>query len=340
MERRNSAIPPEACESVRQAVTRFQLMSNIVGRSPLLLEALLPDMPAKYDWDFVMLREGLSIALYDLAGKLCGAPAHALLGGRRRDRVPGMPVIHTAAPDVMARRAKAWTNAGYRYIKIKPPGYPEQDLEALRLIRKTVGPDIKIQVDWNQVCPDLETAEQVIRLLSPVGIDLFEDILAGTPLDHLAELRRRTGARFMVDREASWSRVFEVCRKGAADVINQHPNNQGGLGTALQIAAVAAAAGIPTAIGSSGNFTVQNTAFQALSSVIGVTRPCEDIGVLPYYSGPVKGEYHMAGEPSVVKAPYPIVNGEICIPDDPGLGIELDRARLQKWCVKTLSFKE
>ena len=118
---------------------------------------------------------------------------------------------------------------------------------------------------------------------------------------------------------------------------NQHPNNQGGLATAIQIAAVAEAAGLTTAIGSSGRFGIQDAAFQTLSSVIGLSRPCEDIGLIPYFSGPTKGEYAFEHEPTVIRKPYPIVDGVIHISDEPGLGIELDRESLRKFTIDTIS---
>ena len=105
---------------------------------------------------------------------------------------------------------------------------------------------------------------------------------------------------------------------------------------ALDIDAVATAAGLETAIGSSGHFGIQDTAFQVLSSVIGLTRPCEDIGILPYYEGPTKGEYKFDRKPSAIKHPYPIIDGVIHIPDEPGLGIELDRRKLDALAVDTI----
>ena len=143
----------------------------------------------------------------------------------------------------------------------------------------------------------------------------------------------------MVDRQATWPHVNQVIRAGAADVINHHPNNQGGLATALQIDAVATAAGLETAIGSSGLFGIQDAAFQALSSVMGLTRPCEDIGLLPYHSGPTEGEYAFDREPGVVESPYPIERGVIHISDQPGLGVEVDADKLEACTVERLLFE-
>ena len=70
-----------------------------------------------------------------------------------------------------------------------------------------------------------------------------------------------------------------------------------------------------------------------------MTRPCEDIGIVPYYSGPTKGEYDFDREPTVVKESYPIVDGVIHVPDRPGLGIELDRKRLEDFTAGSVVFE-
>ena len=65
-----------------------------------------------------------------------------------------------------------------------------------------------------------------------------------------------------------------------------------------------------------------------LGTVIGLTRPCEDIGLMPYYNGPTAGEYAFDREPCVISTPYPIRSGMIGVSSSPGLGVELDPERL------------
>ena len=310
------------------------LLRPLLGQDPLRRDALLPELPREFDAAFRMSREGVSIALNDLAGRILGAPVHALLGGKRRDSAPGMPVIHVGPPDVMARRARRWTTAGYRFLKIKLRGELTEDVAAMKAIRLAVGSRPRIQVDANEGYRRVAQAEKAIRALRRFNVELFEDML-NAPLHQIAALRRRTGARILIDREAFWPNIFEVCRAGAADVVNHHPNIQGGLDAALRIDAVATAAGMTTAIGSSGDFGIQDAAFQMLACVIGLSRPCEDIGLLPYYSGPTRDEYEFDREPSVIKKPFPIVRGTIRVPDEPGLGVEIDRKKLKAATVAT-----
>jgi len=123
--------------------------------------------------------------------------------------------------------------------------------------------------------------------------------------------------------------VQKIAALGAADVINMHPRNQGGLDAAMKIAAVAESAGIPTAIGSCHLMGVGTAAFQLLGSVVGLTRPCEEIGLAPYFYGPVGDEFDVHDDPTIVTAPFPVENGRVTIRETPGLGVEVDRGRLE-----------
>ncbi|MHB0875643.1 MAG: mandelate racemase/muconate lactonizing enzyme family protein [Anaerolineae bacterium] len=299
---------------------------RLLGADPMRLEGLLESLSCARLRER-RVREGLSIALYDLVGRLAGVPTYVLLGGCQRRVVPGMPVVHVAPPEVMARRAAKWVDEGYRYVKLKLYGEAAPDLAAVERVRRQVGPDVELQADANRGYADIGQAQEQMRRLAGLGVAVVEDLLDGGP-EAYCELPRDLGPKIMVDNEAWWPNVQRVVALGAADVINHHPNNQGGLGTALRVDAVATAAGLITAIGSSGLLGIQDAAFQTLSAVVGLQRPCEDIGLLPYCEGPTAGEYHWQGYPSAVAEPYPIVSGQVRIPARPGLGVEVDEARL------------
>jgi len=314
----------------------------LLGRDARELESLLPPLSHQLDWDLLVIREGLSIALHDLVGRASGLPLHALLGGARRRVFPGMPVVHVGPTEVMVRRASKWASAGYRFLKIKFRGQLDEDAHALRAIRHAVGDAVALAVDANAGYPRIDDALRAILALAPCRVDYFEDMLNG-PLEDMAALRRlvreQCGARIMVDRQATWPHIHDVVRVGAADVINHHPDNQGGLASALAINAVACAAGLETAIGSSGIMGIQDAAFMQLACIIGLSRPCEDISLMPYFNGPTRGEYDFDHEPTVIQQGYPVECGVIHVPDLPGLGVELDPDRLQRFRIGQIEYR-
>src|SRR5215510_13510919 len=61
---------------------------------------------------------GLDIALWDLKGKVAGAPIWRLLGGARKQSVPAYASLLRLGPDHVGRVAAAAVAHGYRHIKL------------------------------------------------------------------------------------------------------------------------------------------------------------------------------------------------------------------------------
>jgi len=162
-------------------------------------------------------------------------------------------------------------------------------------------------------------------------VALVEDVYCGTLED---DIRIRSGikAKYMIDCNGFWPNVFNIAKCGAADVINMHPRNVGGLEVGLRIQAVADGAGIETRIGSTHILGIGDAAFQVLGSVVGLTMPVEDLGPLryEYHYGDSSEYYPEDSARLLVRELYPAENGEIIIPDRPGLGIEVDQNKLER----------
>src|SRR5208282_2196106 len=90
----------------------------------------------------------VEIALFDLVGKSKGVPVSELLGGRVRDRIRlyGSAGMYMS-PEKYAEEAAAIANLGFRGYKFRPALGPERDLEAVRLMRQAVGPNVELMVD-------------------------------------------------------------------------------------------------------------------------------------------------------------------------------------------------
>ena len=119
----------------------------------------------------------VEIALYDLTGKALGVPVSELLGGRVRDRIRlyGSAGMYMA-PEAHAAEAAAIAALGFKAYKMRPAQGPEQDLEAVRLMRQAVGPDFDLMVDahtWWRMGDrsySLETVENLALARWPITI--------------------------------------------------------------------------------------------------------------------------------------------------------------------------
>jgi L-talarate/galactarate dehydratase len=97
----------------------------------------------------------IDTALWDIRGKAFGVPLARLLGGSR-DKVPAYAsgaLVRTAPTDKVQRAASALVEKGYRQVKTQMAveGFtPKQEIERIRMIREAIGPDVNLMVDINQ----------------------------------------------------------------------------------------------------------------------------------------------------------------------------------------------
>ena len=322
---------PKDLEPGKEEKARLEdLCAQLAGRDLSEPADRLPAMNTIDGSDHLMrgYREALSIALYDLFARAMDVNVATLLGGAQRKVFPIMPVVHVGPPEEMAHYSRNWVAAGCRYLKIKYRGVRRDDIEAIGSIRDAVGPGIRLQVDANAGYTDVDEAVAAIHDLEPYDVEVVEDMFAGDLAD-FARVRSAVKPKFMLDGPAYFPAVEKIVAAGAVDIINMHPRNQGGLDIAMKIAAVAESAGVATAIGSCHLMGVGNAAFQLLGSVVGLTRPCEEIGLAPYFYGPTADQAEVIDDPTIISEPFPIENGQITIRETPGLGVEVDRAKLE-----------
>src|SRR2546423_8218168 len=107
----------------RQMFARFERALHNFGRSG----------------PFVYALAGLDIALWDLRGKLEGVPVHALLGGKKRERVEvyASLIAYGGNSEPVKRNAARALGPGYRHIKLH-----EKTTEAVAATRETTRPGI------------------------------------------------------------------------------------------------------------------------------------------------------------------------------------------------------
>ena len=312
-------------ESAGRFKRLFKAGKELIGKDAIQLEGLLPDYLLQQE--FNEEREGLSIALYDLVGKIYGLPVHTLLGGKRRERVPLMPVVFPKNPKDAGEKAKKFVKSGYRYLKVKFMGNLEEDLYILREIRKKAGKEIYLQADVNCGYKKIEEAREALLRFEEGELDVVEDLMEGS-LDEYASLRGLTEVKIMLDKHArSLGKVGEIVKKESADIINQHPGQQGGLMRAIMVNAASSAGGIPTFIGGTGFMGVGTAAFQSLASVIGLKFPC----------GELCGFVDHGFPDFLVEKLYSVKSGEAIIPDTPGLGVKLASIKLRKYVKKVVT---
>lgn len=274
----------------------------------------------------------VDIALHDLWGKAAGLPVYRLLGGAVRPSVAVAHMVGLMTESHAVEEAVAAVRDGVRALQIKGGVDAERDVRLVRTLRGELGPGVTLRLDANQGYGHAKNAARVVARLADVGVDLVEQPAAG--LAYMAEVT--AGARVpIIADESCWDAndALDLVRVRGADCISIYLAKAGGFVGARAVAAIAEArhvacdvnGSIESAIGNAANvhFALAHAAV-SLASVIPISAPS---GRHPYA---VAGRYY---EDDVIREPFAVDGGALLPLDAPGLGIEVDEAKLARFRV-------
>jgi len=283
------------------------LGERIKGLNPLDIEKVHAVMDREIAGN-PTAKAAIDIALYDILGKVSGFPLYRLLGGND-NRLETDYTISIDDPEVMAEEALKAKEKGFRILKTKVGIGLEDDIRRIKLIRETVGNDIKIRVDANQGW-NAKEAINAIREIEEYNIDAVEQPVPYWDIDGLAEVKKNVNVPIMADESVfSPHDAIRVIKAGAVDIINIKLMKSGGLFKAARINAVAEAAGIECMVGCMLENKISITAAASfVAAHKNVTRADLDSTLL-------LKETAVEGGASFDK-------GIITLPETPGLGIE------------------
>jgi len=191
------------------------------------------------------------MALLDAAARSLGVPVYQVLGGSRRaGRIPLKFSIGGFPPAEAARVAQHAIGLGLRAAKVKVGLGVESDIERVKAVRDAVGEGFPLGVDANGGWTESEAARAIPRL-ERLGVNVLEQPLRRGDFAGCARLRLRTAIPLMLDESVFTAQdALEAIRADACDLISVYPGKNGGMLRSLQIAQMAAAAGLECVIGS------------------------------------------------------------------------------------------
>ena len=275
-------------------------------------------------------KAGVEMALWDLLGKHRGVPVYALLGGRvaGRDSIATKWSVSGVAPDKAADIAAWAMEQGFRKMKVKVGIDPEQDLARVRAVREAVGPKAHLGVDANGGWQTADIAIPIIRrLVDDCDIYFVEQPVAAPDIAGMARVRQEVSPLPVIADESVYT-IHDAKHLSAAqacDVFSIYVGKAGGIAPTMPIASHAQSAGIACTIGSNLELGVGSAAMvhAALVShaVDSEKYPCDIIGPFFY-------------EDDIVKEPLPITPGRAMSNDMPGLGVELDDDKVERYRVR------
>ena len=302
---------------------------TLVGTDPFAIERAHREMDLAVK-GYPYAKTALDEALHDIKGKALGVPVYELLGGLWRREIPIAHSLGWMEIDEALAEAKAAVDEGIRTIKIKVARSDDYDVTIVREVRGLVGADVDIVVDANQGWPTPKHAIAVLRRMEEHRIRYAEQPVEGIP--RMARVARAVDVPIMAD-ESAWTPqdVLEIVERQAADMISLYTTKPGGLFNAKKVAAVAEAAGLPLNVNGSHETGVGNAAnLHLVASTAGVT----EAGVFPVTTIEGREPTTMAGKmylDDIVTEPFVYRDGNLIVPSTPGLGIELDEDKVERY---------
>lgn len=277
---------------------------------------------------------GIDIALWDIKGKHFGVPVHRLLGGPLRDEVQayatGLYRRKSGDPlRYLAEEAAGYVADGFKAVKLKVGFGVEEDAAVTRAVREAIGPDIALMVDANHAY-DAVAAIRLGRMIEADNIGWFEEPV---PPEDVAGYRAVKAAISIpiAGGECEFTRFGfrDILASRAMDIIQPDTCAAGGLSECKKIADMAEAFGVRY------NPHVWGTGIAIAASL-------QLLAVLPAHTPPSLApvapmlEFDRTEHPirqSLLVQPLEHAKGVVCVPDAPGLGIEVDREALARFAI-------
>lgn len=257
----------------------------------------------------------MCMALFDIAGKALGVPAHRLMGSKHWDRVPVGYWSPPLEPEEFAQMAQMGARQGFKTHKLK--ARPWNIVRTVELMSRAAGPDYAIIVDPNFTFGDLHTSLKLAAQLEQYNIRAFEDPFQYLPGWHQYRDFRRHTPIPLAPHLGDARMVMSAVRAEAADCFNLG----GTVEQVLIMAGMAEAAGLPVwlqvvglGLGISGAY---GTHVHAV--VRNATIPSDCL--------------HFTREDDLIGGALTSRDGFVGVPDTPGLGVELDMAAVAKYRV-------
>ena len=246
----------------------------------------------------------IDVALWDIRGKACGKPVYQLLGGFR-DRVPTYAsgyLWRTYDLKALAEWGPKLVGQGFRAMKLRlgAEDSPSKEIERLRVLRDAVGPDIDLMVDINQGW-DVNQSISIGRALGEYNLCWLEDPTHHLDYNGLARIAAALDTPLAAGEYVYGIQPFShLIERRSIDIVMIDLLRVGGLTAFMKAAHLAEANNLPV---------VSHLAPEIL---------CHALAAIP------NGLYleHMPWSFGLFKEVPQVENGQLVLPQKPGLGLE------------------
>ena len=260
--------------------------------------------------------DAFEMAIFDLVGKTLGVPVYQLLGGKHQDKVAvGYWTGRQTGEDMQNVARKAW-EMGYKGFKYKQrPG--DSMVEQVKDITKGA-PGIKIVIDPNNHFKDYDVFIRQAKQLEGYNIQCLENPM---PLDidtyvRLSEELQKINIPLCI-HTSDIRIITEAIKVGACQIFNI----SGDMRSFVQLCHLIDAFGFICWHGSSNDIGVQDASYvHAIAATSNCVIPSDVLG-------------YLIRQDDLLSKTFTVKDAFAIVPDDPGLGVELDEDAVKKYSV-------
>lgn len=325
----------EAGASGPMARSRIEQFKQVlVGQDPLSIERHFLNMMSFMHpyMAHVPTISGIDLALWDLAGKITGQPVNVLLGGPFRDAIKlyshggGLKPLDTASCKDWVARVRA-APEGFTAFKIDihgliglPMGRFASSLDTSQIrtigrayanVREAAGDSLDIAVHCHNEFDTLSSI-QIAKAVEPINPLFLEDPMPVSFSEGWAALRRSTRIPILAGEKLELVAGFKpFLDNQTADIVHPDLAFAGGITGARKIADYAMNTKTPVALHNVGSLVLCYASAHFGSAIHNFYRSESALG------RPTRHVEQMSS-----KLPPEVRNGELKVPDVPGLGFE------------------
>ena len=255
---------------------------------------------------------GLDMAAWDALAQGASMPLAEYLGGSI-GRVPAYNSngLWLTPLDTIGAEAAALVEEGrFSALKLRlGRDRLADDLACIAAVRDAVGPDVKLMCDFNR---GLSLADALLRChaLDDCGLYWFEEPIAYDNIPGCAQLARELKTPLQLGENFYGARQMHLAlAAGGCDLVMPDMMRIGGVSGWLRAAGIASAAGVPMST---------HLYPEIAAHLMRVTDTAHWL------------EWQDWADP-ILKEPYVVVDGFLCIPDRPGQGILWDEKAVAKY---------
>jgi mandelate racemase len=304
-------------QNLKPLAALVELMGGMVKGDPLLpfdIEAKLRKRHTLLGVHNIVLfaMSALDMAAWDALGQSLEQPLARLLGGAPRPVLAynskGLGIMPVKA---LAKEAEELVAEGFRAVKLRlGRAQAAEDLAALCAVKKAIGPDVTLMVDFNQGLTVAQALERGRLIDAEGGVHWIEEPVRADDFTGNARIAREIATPIQIGENFMGpEQMAQALAAGACDYVMPDAQRIGGVTGWMRAAALAQGAG------------------REMSSHLFPEVSCHLLAVTPTCHWL---EYVDWADP-VLEEPVRLKDGHVLVPERPGIGMRWDEKAVKRF---------